>query len=57
MTPQRLRQLAERCRELKVKALVPEIKEQLETWVVEFDEAAAAAEAAKEPTQRSERGD
>jgi hypothetical protein len=37
MTQERLRQLAERCRELERKAVVPEIKTQLRLWAVEFE--------------------
>jgi hypothetical protein len=39
MTPERLRQLAEQCRELSNKAIVPEVKAQLALWAVEFDAA------------------
>jgi hypothetical protein len=37
MTPKRLRELAEQCRELSAKAVVPEVKTQLALWAVEFD--------------------
>ena len=40
MTPEHLRQLARRCHELSAKAVVAEIREQLEIWAVEFEEAA-----------------
>jgi hypothetical protein len=40
MTSEHLRRLAKRCHELCAKAVVAEIREQLEIWAVEFEEAA-----------------
>lgn len=37
MTPERLRQLAQQCRELTEKAVVPEVKAQLALWALEFE--------------------
>jgi hypothetical protein len=37
MSPERLRRLAAVCRDLHGKAVVPEVKEQLGIWAVEFE--------------------
>lgn len=37
MTVEQLREMANRCRELMAKAQVPEIREQLETWAIDFE--------------------
>jgi len=44
MTPELLRQWAQRCRDLHAKAIAPEVKEQLGVWAVEFEAFAEAAE-------------
>jgi hypothetical protein len=43
MSPEELRQFAERCRQLRTVAIVPEVREQLEMWAIEFDARVAAA--------------
>jgi hypothetical protein len=44
MSPEELRQFAERCRQLGTIAIVPEVREQLEMWAAEFDARVTAAE-------------
>jgi hypothetical protein len=53
MTPERLRRLAERCRELTALSQVPEVKEQLAAWAAEFEAEAAIPEAAS-PLQHTD---
>lgn len=42
MTPERMRQLAQQCRELAAKAVLPELKAQLAQWALEFDKDAGS---------------
>lgn len=43
MTPERLRRLADVCRELATRSVVPEVKAQLAEWALEFDADAASS--------------
>jgi hypothetical protein len=56
LTPELLRRLAERCRELQKKAIDPEVTEQLAIWAVEFEVYAANARGIA-PTQGPEHSD
>jgi hypothetical protein len=51
MTRERLQELSRRCRELQKRALVLEIKEQLEIWEIEFAMEAAGASAVAQAEQ------
>jgi hypothetical protein len=53
MTPEKLRQLAQRCRELATKSVVPEVQAQLAQWALEFEaEADPASSLLTEETAR-----
>ena len=47
MTVEQLREMANRCRKLMAKAQVPEIREQLETWAIDFETEIEEAERSK----------
>jgi hypothetical protein len=48
MTPERLRQLARVCRELRSSSQMPETRDQLAEWAAEFDADAEAGTSATE---------
>jgi hypothetical protein len=56
LAPETLHRLAERCRHLLTKAVVPEVREQLRVWAVEFDACADAPRITRSDTLEQRAG-